>query len=188
MLLGHFHDSITSLAELKDFLQMIVGNSHTSWWDSAGTAAASSWNTGARCCIWNSIHRSFQQFLSNLQVCMTERERKANKWDGSESKRRGISLGQSTAWKVFGSTNADQVLQCAAVLRKTAFCMFPVSIRKRKLHETMSVFFLLPQITDGMLGFGSVLKGKEQPHCMGRLLQDRGWVWSELMGVGKLVK
>lgn len=69
-------------------------------------------------------------------------------------------MGQSTACKVFGSTNADKVLQCAAVLRKTAFCMFPVSIRKRKLHETMSVFFLLPQITDDMLGFGSVLKGE----------------------------
>lgn len=69
-------------------------------------------------------------------------------------------LGEGTACKAFGPASTDRVSQFAAAFRKTAFCTLPVSSRKRKLQETMSVVFFLPKITDKMLGFGSVLEGE----------------------------
>lgn len=45
----------------------------------------------------------------------------------------------------------------------------------------MSVFFLLPQITDDMLGFGSVLKGKGAAtlHVEAASGQRLGVIWTD---------
>lgn len=110
--------------------------------------------------------KSFSLILQFVCLWQREKEKRKNKMAVRASSRSVAS--RRAQGNHFGARycmpsiwiHECKVLQYAAAFRKRAFCTFPVSSRKRKLHKTMSVFFLLPKITDKMFGFGSVLEGE----------------------------
>lgn len=124
-------------------------------------------------------------FCSFVCACDTQPKKRGEKrrqWEQAVGvcpweEHRGIVLGQGTAW------------QYAATFKEPAFCTFPESSRKRKLHEPMSVFLLLPKITDELLGLGSALEGEgaAAPHAEAAS-GKRAQMWLGLTGAGKCVK